>query len=113
MGVTPGFGQPFITSVLDKLRAARRQVAAMDRAPYRDRRRGEPAERGEIRAAGADVLVAGSAIFSQPDYSASLRHARGWHDAPTLTQPSFSQAEPSALIAGARDLERVTPDNRG
>ena len=79
MGVTPGFGgQPFITSVLDKLRAARRRVAAMDRSILIEIDGGVSRQNAaEIRAAGADVLVAGSAIFSQPDYSASIKALRG------------------------------------
>lgn len=74
MSVNPGFGgQSFIPSTLDKLRQARQRLDA-----YRERS-GRPIRLevdggvkvdniADIRAAGADTFVAGSAIFSQPDY---------------------------------------------
>lgn len=70
MSVNPGFGgQKFIPNTLDKLREAR---ALIDASGYNIRLEidgGVNAQNiGEIAAAGADTFVAGSAIFSQPDY---------------------------------------------
>ena len=69
MSVRPGFGgQKFIESALDKVRAIR---AALD-----DRRLGaelevdggiKPDNAARVAAAGATVLVAGSAIYEDPD----------------------------------------------
>lgn len=73
MSVNPGFGgQKFITSTLDKLRAARQRI---DRhidnggAPiWLEVDGGVKADNiGAIAAAGADTFVAGSAVFSAPD----------------------------------------------
>ena len=70
MSVNPGFGgQSFIPSALDKLRQVRKLIDAsgfdirleIDGGVKTDNIR-------EIKAAGADTFVAGSAIFSQPDY---------------------------------------------
>jgi len=70
MSVNPGFGgQSFIPSALDKLREVRKRIDAsgfdirleIDGGVKTDNIR-------EIKAAGADTFVAGSAIFSQPDY---------------------------------------------
>ncbi len=71
MSVNPGFGgQAFITSTLDKLRAVRARIDASER-PIRLEVDGgiKPDNIGEIARAGADTFVAGSAIFSQPDYA--------------------------------------------
>lgn len=70
MSVNPGFGgQSFIPATLDKLREARKRI---DESGYDIRLEidgGVKVENiGEIKAAGADMFVAGSAIFSQPDY---------------------------------------------
>ncbi|MDN4627320.1 ribulose-phosphate 3-epimerase [Erwinia sp. PsM31] len=70
MSVNPGFGgQSFIPGTLDKLRQARKLI---DQSGYDIRLEvdgGVKTENiGEIAAAGADMFVAGSAIFNQPDY---------------------------------------------
>ncbi|WP_380183327.1 ribulose-phosphate 3-epimerase [Kalamiella sp. sgz302252] len=70
MSVNPGFGgQSFIPGTLDKLRQARKLI---DQSGYDIRLEvdgGVKVENiGEIAAAGADMFVAGSAIFNQPDY---------------------------------------------
>jgi ribulose-phosphate 3-epimerase len=70
MSVNPGFGgQSFIPSTLDKLREARKRI---DESGYDIRLEIDGGVKvdniGEIKAAGADMFVAGSAIFSQPDY---------------------------------------------
>lgn len=74
MAVNPGFGgQSFIHGTLDKLREARRLIAASG-YPIRLEVDGG-VKIDNIRAiaqAGADTFVAGSAIFSSPDYRATL-----------------------------------------
>ncbi len=78
MSVNPGFGgQSFIPSALDKLRAARQLIDASGREIRLEVDGGvKPDNIGEIAAAGADMFVAGSAIFSQPDYSAVIAQMR-------------------------------------
>lgn len=71
MSVNPGFGgQKFIPSTLDKLKQAR---AMIDNSNYDIRLEIDGgvgvSNIAEIAVAGADTFVAGSAIFSQPDYS--------------------------------------------
>jgi len=70
MSVNPGFGgQSFIASTLAKLRQAR-QLIDQSGLPIRLEIDGgvKVDNIAEIAAAGADTFVAGSAIFSQPDY---------------------------------------------
>jgi ribulose-phosphate 3-epimerase len=82
MSVNPGFGgQSFLPGTLDKLREARRRI---------DRWQQETGKTillevdggvkidniAEIRAAGADTFVAGSAIFGKPDYADVIRQLR-------------------------------------
>jgi ribulose-phosphate 3-epimerase len=70
MSVNPGFGgQSFLPSALTKLRQVRKKIdesgfdirLEIDGGVKTDNIR-------EIKAAGADTFVAGSAIFNQPDY---------------------------------------------
>ncbi len=71
MSVNPGFGgQAFLPSTLTKLREARALIDAQSR-PIRLEVDGGvgPDNIGAIVAAGADTVVAGSAIFSQPNYA--------------------------------------------
>lgn len=78
MSVNPGFGgQRFIASTLDKLQAVRQRI---DESGYDIRLQvdgGVNAENiREIAEAGANMFVAGSAIFGQPDYAAVIRKMR-------------------------------------
>ena len=78
MSVNPGFGgQSFIPGTPDKLREAR---ALIDASGYDIRLEidgGVSAKNiAEIAAAGADTVVAGSAIFNQPDYAAVIAEMR-------------------------------------
>jgi len=70
MSVNPGFGgQSFITSTLDKLRLVKEKIMASGRNIRLEVDGGVKVDNiAEIAAAGADMFVAGSAIFSQPDY---------------------------------------------
>lgn len=78
MSVNPGFGgQKFIPATLDKL-AAVRQLIDRSGLPIRLEIDGgvTVANIGEIAAAGADMFVAGSAIFNSPDYAATIAQMR-------------------------------------
>ena len=82
MSVEPGFGgQAFMERVLDKVEAARRAIdrRGLDVDLEIDGGIG-PETIGPARRAGADVFVAGTAIFGQPDpvtAIAGLRRAAG------------------------------------
>jgi len=82
MSVNPGFGgQSFIPGTLDKLRLVRARIdqhvqnggqaidLEVDGGVKIDNIK-------EIRAAGADAFVAGSAIFGKPDYAAVIQQMR-------------------------------------
>jgi ribulose-phosphate 3-epimerase len=78
MSVNPGFGgQKFIPSTLDKLKQARALIDAsgLDIRLEVDGGVGV-GNIAEIAAAGADTFVAGSAIFSQPDYAVIIDQMR-------------------------------------
>ncbi len=70
MSVNPGFGgQSFIPSTLDKLRLVKEKIIASGRSIRLEVDGGVKVDNiAEIARAGADMFVAGSAIFSQPDY---------------------------------------------
>ena len=78
MSVNPGFGgQSFIPATLDKLREARRKIDASGLDIRLEIDGGVKVDNiGEIHAAGADMFVAGSAIFNQPDYAAVIAAMR-------------------------------------
>lgn len=70
MSVNPGFGgQTFIAHTLNKIRAVRARIDASGFDIRLEVDGGVKASNiREIAAAGADMFVAGSAIFGQPDY---------------------------------------------
>ncbi|MGB5334444.1 MAG: ribulose-phosphate 3-epimerase [Woeseiaceae bacterium] len=74
MSVNPGFGgQKFIPSALDKLRQARKIIAASGREIRLEIDGGvKVGNIREIAAAGADTFVAGSAIFGSAYYAATI-----------------------------------------
>ena len=78
MSVNPGFGgQKFIPTTLDKLRQARQMIDASGRDIRLEVDGGvTPANIRAIAAAGADMFVAGSAIFGQPDYKTVIDQMR-------------------------------------
>ncbi|QGS61664.1 ribulose-phosphate 3-epimerase [Shewanella algae] len=78
MSVNPGFGgQSFIPSTLDKLAEVRRRINESGRDIRLEVDGGVKVDNiAEIAAAGADMFVAGSAIFSQPDYKAVIDQMR-------------------------------------
>jgi ribulose-phosphate 3-epimerase len=78
MSVNPGFGgQQFIPASLDKLRTAR---ALIDASEYDIRLEIDGGVKvgniGAIAAAGADMFVAGSAIFGSDDYAKTISAMR-------------------------------------
>ncbi|MCC7422558.1 MAG: ribulose-phosphate 3-epimerase [Planctomycetaceae bacterium] len=75
MSVEPGFGgQKFIPKALDKLHALRKRMPA-DALLSVDGGI-DPSTIGAAAAAGAQVFVAGSAVFDEPDYDAAIRELR-------------------------------------
>ncbi|WP_115717193.1 ribulose-phosphate 3-epimerase [Gallaecimonas mangrovi] len=74
MSVNPGFGgQSFIPGTLDKLRQVRERINASGRDIRLEIDGGVKVENiADIAAAGADMFVAGSAIFGKPDYKAVI-----------------------------------------
>ncbi|WP_105174963.1 MULTISPECIES: ribulose-phosphate 3-epimerase [Pseudoalteromonas] len=74
MSVNPGFGgQSFIPHTLEKLRQARKIIDDSGRNIRLEVDGGVGVNNiAEIAAAGADMFVAGSAIFNQPDYKAVI-----------------------------------------
>ena len=76
MSVDPGFGgQQFIEASLDKIRRARALLAGRDIRLEVDGGINASTAAKAV-AAGADVLVAGSAIFGQPDYAEAIARLR-------------------------------------
>ena len=78
MSVNPGFGgQSFIPTTLQKLRQARQIIDASGRDIRLEVDGGVgPANIRAIAEAGADMFVAGSAIFGKPDYKAVIDEMR-------------------------------------
>ena len=78
MSVNPGFGgQKFIPNTLDKLRLVRQRIDASGREIRLEVDGGvTPANIRQIAEAGADMFVAGSAIFGKPDYKAVVDQMR-------------------------------------
>ena len=78
MSVNPGFGgQKFISQALVKLAQARARIDAAGRDVRLEIDGGVKVENAvEIAAAGADTFVSGSAIFSSPDYAATIKAMR-------------------------------------
>jgi ribulose-phosphate 3-epimerase len=78
MSVNPGFGgQSFLPSALDKLRQVRKMI---DDSGYDIRLEIDGGVKidniREIKEAGADTFVAGSAIFSKPNYRDTIDQMR-------------------------------------
>jgi ribulose-phosphate 3-epimerase len=78
MTVNPGFGgQAFITSQLAKILTLRRMIDESGRDIFLQVDGGiTPATAREVLAAGADALIAGTAIFGKPDYAAAIAALR-------------------------------------
>lgn len=79
MSVNPGFGgQSFIPSALGKISRLRKLIEDAGLSIEIEVDGGvKPENAGRIAAAGADILVAGSAIFGSTDYTEAIRGIRG------------------------------------
>jgi len=79
MSVNPGFGgQAFIPSALQKIAALRKRIDEQGLKTEIEVDGGvKPANAAEIAKAGADILVAGSAVFGTKDYATAIRGIRG------------------------------------
>jgi|SRR3989338_528363 len=78
MSVNPGFGgQSFIPAVLEKIKSARKWIDSKKLDIRIAIDGGVKIENiAEIAKAGADMFIAGSAIFNQPDYAAIIKLMR-------------------------------------
>jgi ribulose-phosphate 3-epimerase len=78
MSVNPGFGgQKFLSSVLPKVRALRERVDALGLDVHIEVDGGvTPETAGAVVQAGADVLVAGSAVFGSKDRAEAIAKIR-------------------------------------
>jgi ribulose-phosphate 3-epimerase len=78
MSVNPGFGgQKFIPSILRKIEQARRLIDHSGRSVRLQVDGGINAQNiASIAQAGADTFVAGSAIFTQPNYAQAMKALR-------------------------------------
>ncbi|KAF7769001.1 ribulose-phosphate 3-epimerase [Pseudoalteromonas citrea] len=78
MSVNPGFGgQSFIPETIDKLKQVKALITASGHDIRLEVDGGIKVENiAEVAAAGADMFVAGSAIFNQPDYKTVIDQMR-------------------------------------
>jgi ribulose-phosphate 3-epimerase len=110
MSVNPGFGgQRFITTILDKIRQARSMIDRVGRPILLEVDGGVKVDNaGAIVGAGADILVAGSAIFEAPgcDYRGTIARMRdagnSGHSKPDGNGQPKSPETPSAPSRKAR-----------
>ena len=88
MTVNPGWGgQPFVDGSMEKIAAARALRAEAGAAFDIEVDGGIKAHNAaEAAAAGADVLVAGSAVFGAPDYRVAIRALRPHAAAPAVAR---------------------------
>lgn len=79
MSVNPGYGgQSYIHAVTDKIREVRQMLDAAGSDAWLEVDGGvNAATIEEVSAAGADAIVAGSAVYNTPDYAAAIAELRG------------------------------------
>lgn len=78
MTVNPGFGGQKFIPLLDKIRAVRERINACGKQIDLEVDGGVNAETAkQVIGAGADVLVAGTAVFKEKDYAEAIRRLRG------------------------------------
>lgn len=78
MTVNPGFGGQKFIPLLDKIRAVRQRISASGRAIDLQVDGGITAETAPMAiGAGADVLVAGTAILKEKNYQQAIQRLRG------------------------------------
>jgi ribulose-phosphate 3-epimerase len=85
MSVNPGFGgQSFIPQSVDKIRRVRALLdRAGSRAPIEVDGGIDPSNVGRVAAAGAEIIVAGTAVFRTPDPAAAIHALRAAAGAPS------------------------------
>lgn len=90
MSVNPGFGgQAFIPSSLRKIARARQLIDHAQSHALLEVDGGiKPDNAASVVEAGADILVAGSAVFCGNDYAATIRALRGDDREPTVSRSS-------------------------
>jgi len=79
MSVNPGFGgQSFIPSAMNKIRELKKRIDALGLSVEIEVDGGvKPSNAAEISAAGADIVVAGSAVYGAKDYAAAIKAIKG------------------------------------
>lgn len=78
MTVNPGFGGQKFIPLLDKIKAVRERIKACGKQIDLEVDGGINAETAkQVIGAGADVLVAGTAVFKEKDYADAIRRLRG------------------------------------
>ena len=107
MGVNPGFsGQSFLPQTLDKVRAAREALDAWGRPDVPVQVDGGVSLKnaGALVAAGADILVSGSAFFRNADYAAGLAaFAAAAGLSPEMRRPALGAAQAWRHMAGQQE----------
>ncbi len=78
MSVNPGFGgQSFIPGVITKIRSLRKMCDERGLDPWIEVDGGlKPANTWQVLEAGANAIVAGSAVFNAPDYATAIEGVR-------------------------------------
>lgn len=78
MTVNPGFGGQKFIPLLDKIKAIRERITKSGRQIDLEVDGGvNPETAKQVIAAGADVLVAGTAVFKEKDYQKAIQSLRG------------------------------------
>jgi ribulose-phosphate 3-epimerase len=78
MTVNPGFGGQKFIPLLDKIKEVRSRITKCGRAIDLEVDGGiNPETAKQVISAGADVLVAGTAVFKEKDYAEAIRRLRG------------------------------------
>ncbi|HYD18141.1 MAG TPA: ribulose-phosphate 3-epimerase [Patescibacteria group bacterium] len=78
MTVNPGFGGQKFIPLLDKIKAVRERINACGKQIDLEVDGGiNPETAKQVIGAGADVLVAGTAVFKEKDYADAIRRLRG------------------------------------
>jgi ribulose-phosphate 3-epimerase len=92
MSVNPGFGgQKFITSSLQRITSVRAMIDRIGSRALLEVDGGVKIDNAaQVLAAGADVLVAGSAIFSSRDYAATIAAMRSVGQPASMTPQRVS-----------------------
>ena len=92
MSVNPGFGgQSFIRSAISKIKSLRKMIEERSLEVGIEVDGGvSPATIGDVAGAGANIFVAGSAVFGQQDYAKAIREMKSvWPAAPQKWKEVF------------------------